>query len=58
MELGCTVRVVSSASAMAGSALSLLSVTHGIVEAAHGAVENASAFKSRQEVFDREAFFW
>lgn len=57
MELGCTVCAVSGASGTAGSALSLLSVIH-VIEAAHGAVENACAFKSGQEVFNRETSFW
>lgn len=54
MELGCTVCVISGASAKTGSALSLLSLIYVIAETTRRVVENACTSKSEQEVFNRE----
>lgn len=58
MELGCTVCVVCGASVKTGSALSLLSVIYIRAEATYRIMETARTFKSGQEVFSREAFFF
>lgn len=57
-ELGCTVCVISGASAKTGSTLSLLSLIYVIAETTRRVVENACTSKSEQEVFNREAFFF
>lgn len=58
MELGCTACVVCDASVETGSALSLISVICIKVQATYRIIETACAFKSGQEVFSGEAFFF
>lgn len=55
-ELGCTVCVISGASAKTGSTLSLLSLIYVIAETTRRVVENACTSKS--ERFQQGSFFF